>query len=83
MRKTLFQWTRRAQILEGKVRGMKLAKSKNQQVCWAGKVQDLRAVRRARDEARWVTDRLARAVEWCDNEPVKKGGYSLITKSRS
>ncbi|KAM0753880.1 hypothetical protein T439DRAFT_322770 [Meredithblackwellia eburnea MCA 4105] len=76
-------WQARQLTLEAKVRGLKIAKSKGQDICWAGPVRSLRAARKARDEARWVTVRLEKAVEWCKEQQVKKGGYSVVAVSRS
>ncbi|GAA5991802.1 hypothetical protein JCM11641_001761 [Rhodosporidiobolus odoratus] len=50
------------------------AKSKGYPACWAGEVtrENLRAVRAAVDEARWVEERLKKALEWCEERKIGK-----------
>lgn len=83
LKQTLRTWQARLQTLEAKVRALKHCKAKGETSCWAGDVRTLRAARKARDESRWVTERLGRALDWCRLQPVKKGGYGLVTLSKT
>ncbi|GAA5831633.1 hypothetical protein JCM11251_000777 [Rhodosporidiobolus azoricus] len=50
------------------------AKAKGYPACWAGDVtrENLRAVRAAVDEAKWVENKLKEAIDWCEERKLRK-----------
>lgn len=60
------------------------AKSKGMRACWAGTVdrETLQTTKDAVAEAKWVEDRLAQAVAWCEGRKVRKLKLVKLVKIR-
>lgn len=75
------EWRTRSSSLNAKVRGLEICRAEGWAVCWAGRVGDLRTMRRAAAEAAWVLERLEQAVLWCkEQQGVKKAAYLALPK---
>ncbi|GAA6009958.1 hypothetical protein JCM10207_002173 [Rhodosporidiobolus poonsookiae] len=74
LRATHYAWSTRHSAVFLRACALLDAKAKGYPACWAGNVdrETLRAVRGAVDEARWVEERLKKAIEWCDERKMKK-----------
>ncbi|BGP21037.1 hypothetical protein JCM10213_002928 [Rhodosporidiobolus nylandii] len=74
LRTAHYQWSTRHAATFLRACALIDAKSKGYPACWAGEVnrENLRAVRAAVDEARWVEERLKKAIEWCEERKIGK-----------
>lgn len=74
------EWQHRSIALTAKVRGLEICRRKGWPICWAGRVSELGAVRRARDEALWVVEKLESAVQWTKEQKVQKRAYLALPR---
>ncbi|GAA5982070.1 hypothetical protein JCM11641_004315 [Rhodosporidiobolus odoratus] len=67
-------WHLRLRSLSDRVIALLSAKAAGEASCWAGKATEnhIRTVQRAADEAKFVEERLRKAVRWCRREKVGK-----------
>ncbi|ORY57674.1 hypothetical protein BCR35DRAFT_309568 [Leucosporidium creatinivorum] len=75
------EWQHRSIALSAKVRGLEICRREGWPLCWAGRVEELPAVRRARDEALWVAEKLESAVQWTKDQKVQKRAYLALPRS--
>lgn len=73
-------WQHRSIALSAKVRGLEVCRREGWPICWAGRVTELGDIRRARDEALWVVEKLERAVQWTKEQQVKKRAYLALPR---
>lgn len=77
-------WSEREHSLTTKERALRIARDKAFTTCWAGDVSNLRKVKKAKVEAKWVRERLGEALLWCENqEGIEKKGYLNLLKPRA
>ncbi|GAA6042734.1 hypothetical protein JCM8097_005555 [Rhodosporidiobolus ruineniae] len=69
-----FAWSTRHSAVWLRACALMDAKDKGYPACWAGEVtrENLRAVRAAVDEAKWVESRLKSAIDWCEDRKLGK-----------
>lgn len=66
--------------MSAKVRGLEICRREGWPICWAGRVTELGAIRRARDEAVWVVEKLESAVQWTKDQKVQKRAYLALPR---
>jgi len=72
LKKLQRRWLSRWQELLAIERALTVARDRGAELCQHGRVRDLRAVREARREAKYIALRLADAITWSKNQDVKK-----------
>ncbi|GAA5920410.1 hypothetical protein JCM1841_003381 [Sporobolomyces salmonicolor] len=67
-------WLVRHRDLSARLTALESARAEGQGACWAGEVTErhVRSVRKAREEAEWVEQRLRAAVRWCKEQGLGK-----------
>ncbi|GAA5899667.1 hypothetical protein JCM5296_001393 [Sporobolomyces johnsonii] len=67
-------WLVRHRDLSARLKALEGARDEGEGACWAGEVTErhIRSVRKARDEAEWVEQRLRAAVRWCKEQGLEK-----------
>ncbi|GAA5886885.1 hypothetical protein JCM6882_009373 [Rhodosporidiobolus microsporus] len=74
LRAAHYQWSTRHAAVWLRACALIDAKAKGYPACWAGDVsrENLRAVRAAVDEAKWVETKLKEAIDWCEQRKLGK-----------